>query len=116
MKNLKYPKELEPTSEAEAKFGSFKFDTTVSRKWIMIALLFAVLALVLFPVWPYAIKYGIWLVSLYLLIFLVGLLVVRLMIYLLCVIIGFNVWIFPNLLGEYGFIDSFKPIFYYEKW
>lgn len=29
---------------------------------------------------------------------------------------GYNVWIFPNLFGDQGFVDSFKPIFYYEKW
>lgn len=78
----------------------------------MFSIVAGVLALVLFPVWPYAIKYSIWLISLYLLIFLVGLLGFRLAVYLICVVAGFNVWIFPNLLGEYGFIDSFKPVFY----
>lgn len=79
----------------------------------MFGVVIGALALVLFPVWPFSVKYAIWLISLYLLIFLVGLLVLRLVIYLLCVIAGFNVWILPNLLGDYGFIDSFKPIIYY---
>jgi translocation protein SEC62 len=78
----------------------------------MFSIVFAVLALVLFPVWPFTVKYAIWLISLYLLIFLVSLLALRLLIYLICVVIGFDVWIFPNLLGDYGFFDSFKPIFY----
>lgn len=66
---------------------------------MMIGILAAVLALVLFPVWPYIVKYGVWLISLYLLIFLVGLIVLRIIIFGICVILGFNVWIFPNLLG-----------------
>jgi len=78
----------------------------------MISIVVGVLALVLFPVWPFSVKYAIWLISLYLLIILVGLLLFRLVIYLICVAAGFNVWIFPNLLGDYGFVESFKPMFY----
>jgi translocation protein SEC62 len=70
----------------------------------MISIVVGVLALVLFPVWPFSVKYAIWLISLYLLIILVGLLVFRLIIYLICVAAGFDVWIFPNLLGDYGFV------------
>ena len=106
MKNLKYPAQLEPVAanDPNAKFYSFRFDTTISKKGNLIALIAIVMLLVLFPVWPYAFKYAIWLVSLYLLIFLVGLLVFRLAIYVVCVILGFNVWIFPNMLGDYGFL------------
>lgn len=71
------------------------------------------LALVLFPVWPFALKYAVWLVSLYLLVLIVGLLLFRLLVYVVCVVLGFNVWILPNLLGDYGFLDSFKPFIYY---
>lgn len=102
MKNIKYPNQLEATAYSGSpvpKFCSFKFDSTVSRKWVVIAGCFGVLAVVLFPVWPYIVKYAIWLLSLYLLIFLVSLIFVRLIIYLICVVLGFNVWIFPNLLG-----------------
>lgn len=78
----------------------------------MIGLIVGILALVLFPVWPFAVKYGIWLLSLYLLVFLIGILGIRLLIYVVCVIAGFNVWLFPNLLGDYGFFESFKPVMY----
>lgn len=73
----------------------------------------AVLCFVLFPVWPFEIKYAIWLISLILLIVLVGLIVVRLVIYLICVIFGYDVWIFPNLMGDRGILDSFKPFYYH---
>lgn len=118
MKNLKYPHQLEPASpgDPQAKFYSFKFDTTISKKGTLVAVVVGVMAIVLFPVWPYAVKYAIWLLSLYLLVFLLGLIAFRLAIYLLCVVMGFNVWIFPNMLGDYGFFESFKPIFYAERW
>ena len=82
----------------------------------MFSIVAGALALVLLPVWPFSVKYAIWIISLYLLVFLVGLLAFRLALYLLCVVAGFNVWIFPNLLGDYGFFESFKPIFYAERW
>lgn len=119
MKNIKYPNQLEPTQYSESplpKFCSFKFDSTASRKTTVILGIIGILALVLFPVWPYVIKYALWLISLYLLVFLVGLMAIRLLIYILCVILGFNVWIFPNLLGDAGIVDSFKPFFYAERW
>ena len=99
-------------SDPNAKFYSFRFDTTISKKGTMIGILIAVLLVVLFPIWPFSVKYAIWLISLYLLIFLVGLLVLRLVIYIVCVIIGVDVWILPNLLGDCGFFDSFKPFIY----
>lgn len=109
---------LEPvlSDSPDKKFASFRFDTTESKKWMTIAIILTILSLVLFPVWPYGLKYGIWLCSFCLLVFLVGLIVFRLMIYLFCVIFGYNVWILPNLLGEYGLMDSLRPLIYYEKW
>lgn len=115
MKNVKYPKNLEPVREKN-KFASFRFDTTESGKWKVVALVMGVLFIVLFPVWPYELKYAVWLLSLYLLIFLVGLLALRLLIFVLCSSLGVSMWIFPNLLGEYGIIESFKPIYYVERW
>ena len=82
----------------------------------MFGIIFLVLFLVLFPIWPFELKYGIWLISFYLLIFLVGLIVLRLAIFIICIIFGYNVWIFPNLFSDQGFLDSFKPIFYSQKW
>ena len=107
MKNIRYPKQLEPVSysaQTPPKFCCFKFDSSASNHTKAIIGIAGILALVLFPVWPYIVKYAIWLISLYLLIFLVGLIVFRLVIYMICVVLGFNVWIFPNLLGEAGII------------
>ena len=70
----------------------------------------AVLAIVLFPIWPYQLKYGIWLISLFLLIIIVGIIFIRLAVYLLVVGFNYHVWIFPNFLNSTGFWDSFIPV------
>jgi hypothetical protein len=44
-----------------------------------------------------------------LLVVIIGVLGLRIVVYLLCSIAGFHIWILPNFLGEYGFLDSFKP-------
>lgn len=82
----------------------------------MIGILLAILCLVLFPVWPYELKYAIWLLSLYFLIFLVGVLTVRLLVYSVGTLFGVSIWLFPNLLQDNGFISSFKPFISYERW
>ena len=82
----------------------------------MFLIIAAILFLVLFPIWPYELKYVIWLISLYLLIFFTALIVVRLVIYLLLSVFGSSFWIFPNLLSDSSFIDSFKPLYSTETW
>lgn len=43
------------------------------------------------------------------LILMVGLIVIRILIYLPCAIFDYHIWIFPNLLISNGFLDSFIP-------
>lgn len=109
---IKYPKVLEPVlnTHADRKYASFRFDTTESRKAMTTLVILAVLAVVMFPIWPYELKYGIWLVSLVLLVVMLGVIFLRLGVYLLCVLFNYHIWIFPNLLSSTGFVDSFIPI------
>lgn len=69
-----------------------------------------VLLLVLFPIWPFTVKYALWLVSLVLLVTLTGIIVLRLIIFLICIIFNYHIWIFPNLFFATGILDSFIPI------
>ena len=113
----KYPQQLTMTEEGrKPKFASFKFDTTESKKWMLISFIVIVLAGVMFPLWPYELKYGAWLVSFTLLMVLLGIIVVRLVLYLVLAIFGISFWVFPNLFGDKGVIDSFKPFYSVEKW
>ena len=75
-----------------------------------ILIIITVLALVMFPIWPYELKYGIWWVSLVLLIVLVGIIVIRLLVFLVFAIFNYHIWIFPNLFYSTGFFDSFIPV------
>ena len=79
-------------------------------------MIFLILAGVLFPLWPYELKYAVWLISLYLLIVLVGIIILRLIIYILAASFGVSFWIFPNLFGDYGFVESFLPVYSVQRW
>ena len=108
---------LEPVlpNNAEKKYASFRFDTTESKHGMTIIIILGILTLVMFPIWPYEVKYGVWLVSLILLIIMVGLIVIRLIVYLLVVGFNYHVWIFPNLLNSPGFLESFIPVIEISK-
>lgn len=82
----------------------------------MIGIIIAILALVLFPIWPYELKYAVWLLSLYILILFVGLIVIRLVLYSICSLFGVSFWLFPNLMTDKNFFDSFKPTWSLERW
>ena len=82
----------------------------------MILTVVAILFVVLFPIWPYELKYYVWYTSLILLVFSVGLLVVRLLLYSILSLFGYSFWLFPNLLTESSFIESWKPLHSFERW
>mmetsp|Transcript_141766 Transcript_141766/g.395256 ORF Transcript_141766/g.395256 Transcript_141766/m.395256 type:complete len:370 (+) Transcript_141766:74-1183(+) len=83
----------------------------------LLALIIAgVLLACMFPVWPMWAKVGIWYLSVIFLSLYFGLLILRMVIYTIFWIIGFDFWIFPNINDEYcGFLDSFQPLYSWEK-
>jgi len=83
----------------------------------LLALIIAgVLLACMFPVWPMWAKVGVWYLSVIFLTFYFGVLILRMVIFTVFWIIGFDFWIFPNLNDEYcGFLDSFQPIYTWEK-
>ena len=95
---MKWPQRLALSKKGiNSKFASFPFDTTESSSIKGILIMLAVVVLVLFPLWPYEVKYYLWLVNYYITVALVGLIVVRWVVYLLFSIFGASVWIFPRL-------------------
>merc|ERR1712176_770596 len=61
-------------------------------------------------------KIGIWYLSVIFLFIYFGLLIIRMVLFACFWIVGFDFWIFPNLNDEYcGFLDSFKPMYSWEK-
>lgn len=74
-----------------------------------------ILAMVLFPIWPFSVKYGIWWVSLALLVLMVGIIVIRLAIYVFFSIFNYHIWLFPDLFYATGILESFIPVFQINK-
>ena len=72
--------------------------------------------MVLFPLWPYTVKYIIWIISLYSLTALLGIVIIRIIVYMIFAILGFSFWIFPNLFGDCTILESFRPIVSVSRW
>ena len=75
----------------------------------MTSVLVAVFGIFLFPLWPLSAKLVIFYISVVLLYVLLGIIFVRLIVYIVLRILGFELWIFPNLFQDVSVIDSFKP-------
>lgn len=82
------------------------------------AILLALLAAVLFPLWPPAMRLGTWYLSIAaigLLLALVALALVRLALYLATIVfLKPGIWLFPNLFEDVGFFDSFVPLWAWD--
>ncbi|KAL1915200.1 uncharacterized protein VTP21DRAFT_7476 [Calcarisporiella thermophila] len=84
-----------------------------------LGLLAAVLAAVLFPLWPSPIRVGVWYISIGML-FLIGLFfviaIIRLILYIITLIVAPpGIWIFPNLFEDVGIIESFIPLWAWDE-
>lgn len=106
---------IEPQQEADDSYHYVWFyEGTQWRQKAYAALgLLAVVAIVLFPLWPYTLRRGVWYLSmgaLGLLAAFFGLAIVRLIIYLITIVtVRPGIWIYPNLFEDVGFFDSFRP-------
>lgn len=75
-----------------------------------------VLLACMFPVWPVWAKIGVWYLLVLFLTFYFGVFFIRLIVYTLFWIVGFEFWIFPNLNDEYcGILETFQPLYSFEK-
>ena len=74
---------------------------------------------VMFPLWPYELRIGVWylsMIALGLLGALLGLSIIRLFIWIgTLLIVRKGGWLFPNLFADVGFFDSFKPLWSWEE-
>lgn len=78
---------------------------------IMVVTMGVVVGVCLFPIWPQSAKVVIFYVSLYLLYFLLGISVIRLVIWGVLRIFGLDFWLFPNLNADVGPLESFRPLY-----
>lgn len=113
---LKYPKHLVPSRTQQfTEKGFYSWDVPKPRGKLAFFLFIGVLiaiAFMLFNLWPLWLKIGIWYFSFYTLMFLLGLILVRLFIWLFLFHFGLDFWIFPNLFSDnLGPIESFFPLY-----
>lgn len=113
---------IEPQQEAADDFYYIWFYEGAQWRQKLYAggALFGVMAVVLFPLWPYTLRKGVW----YLSMGCVGLLglffalaIVRLIMFLVTIVTGPKpgIWLFPNLFEDVGFFDSFKPLWAWRE-
>lgn len=83
------------------------------------AVVAAIFAVVLFPLWPRMLRQGVW----YLSVGMLGLLglffamsIFRLILFCVTVfVVPPGLWLFPNLFEDVGFVDSFKPLWGWQE-
>lgn len=79
-------------------------------------LLVGALAACLFRVWPLWMKFGVWYVSVALLVAIIGTAIIRYIVWYFLLIAGHSFWIFPNMWDDSkGILGCFMPIYSYEK-
>eukprot|EP00357_Protocruzia_adherens_P034229 CAMPEP_0115009068 /NCGR_PEP_ID=MMETSP0216-20121206/22357_1 /TAXON_ID=223996 /ORGANISM="Protocruzia adherens, Strain Boccale" /LENGTH=314 /DNA_ID=CAMNT_0002376735 /DNA_START=176 /DNA_END=1120 /DNA_ORIENTATION=- len=117
-KKLKWPKKLNPPRSQAMTFEKMSFYSWRGLKkpkmasFLTFGIVFAVIAACLFPVWPLQLKIGLWYLSVFLLLIMTAIIIVRLVLYIAIWIFGFDFWLFPDLFHEEkGPIESFKPLF-----
>ena len=118
--NVDHPQRLD-LSELYSFDPSFFYVLNINRSkskiyFYLFLIIFAILLYVLMPVWPYKMKVAVWWISYVLLLAIIGLYIVRLIIYVFFYIFGFDVWLFPDMDDpKLGFIDSFKRVMSFES-
>jgi len=86
-------------------------------RYIYLALVvFGLLFFLLFRVWPEWLRIGVWYLSWYLLVLLIGTAVVRAIVWFALFHLGIDFWIFPNyFIDSDNILDSFRPFLEVEK-
>ncbi|KAF8786438.1 Translocation protein SEC62 like protein [Argiope bruennichi] len=97
------------------------YDPIPLRTWITGTLMvIAAVLLCLFPLWPQTIRHYIYYLSVaaaFFLIFIIGLAVLRLIVFVVLWILTLgkhHLWLLPNLTEDVGFFESFWPLYKYE--
>jgi translocation protein SEC62 len=93
----------------------YEGDKTMSHLMTTI-LIIGFIACVCFPIWPTFLRLFVWYMSVTFLLFTLGLISLRALIFLFVWMVGFEFWILPNLFDEsLGFFESFVPVYSLES-
>lgn len=84
-----------------------------------IGIVIVVFGAILFPLWPPILRTGAWYLSIALLGFIAGIVVIAIVRLILFIITMFavspGIWLFPNLFEDVGFFESFVPLWAWHK-
>lgn len=113
-KKYRYPKkliEVDNMSMNEKGFYGFHIYKSQTKMTILaVALAITIIAVIMFPLWPYSVKIAIFKVLFYFSASMLGMIAVRLVLFLIIFPFGVDFWIFPNLFDDdAGILDSFVP-------
>jgi len=98
-------------------FYTWMYDGDKTMSHIMTAcLIVGFLLITCFPIWPQFLKVWLWYCSVTMLIFMLGFISIRALIFLIFWILGFEFWILPRLFDDnLSFTESFTPGYSFEK-
>lgn len=114
-KDAKHPKQVQMCPQQNVgPTGLYMFQGE-SAGWKQMATLvfvvFIAFFFLLFKVWPEWLRVGVYYVSWYLLVFLLGTAVVRAIVWFVIFHLGLDFWIFPNyFIDSDNILDSFRPL------
>jgi hypothetical protein len=99
------PSRLKPKELGASDMGTRRFAWDYQGSKLKVKILLAVLvlggiAVCLFPVWPYWAKRAAQLVSMTLLVFMLGALAIRGLVYLAAWLVGYELWLLPNVFDD----------------
>lgn len=115
------PTQLIPCRSSKfEKEGFYIWNPLVQQvRWQGIFLMFLVLGIIAaccFPIWPVSAKLGVWYCSVVLLCIILGITVVRYVLFTIFFIVGYDFWIFPNMYDDRaGFWETFSPLYFFRK-
>eukprot|EP00519_Triparma_laevis_P009031 CAMPEP_0182506078 /NCGR_PEP_ID=MMETSP1321-20130603/20536_1 /TAXON_ID=91990 /ORGANISM="Bolidomonas sp., Strain RCC1657" /LENGTH=281 /DNA_ID=CAMNT_0024711747 /DNA_START=22 /DNA_END=864 /DNA_ORIENTATION=- len=93
----------------------YEGDQTMSNV-LTAVLILGFLACVCFPIWPAVLKVWVWYLSVTLLLGIIGICLVRGLVFVVFWILGRDFWILPNLFDEsLGVAESFVPLYSFSK-
>lgn len=116
----KYPSILRPTPKYTMEADGYylwnpKVQNTYFTKFLSAFIVIAVISMCCFTIWPLWARLGVWYLSVALLCLIIGIMILRLVAYILLFIPGYDFWILPNFLNDSaGFWGSFFPYISFE--
>jgi len=120
-KKIKLDMHLEQLFVDENEPYVWIYDPIPLRAWLIgAALVLAAIAICLFPLWPRVVRNYVYYLSIAaaaLLFFIIGLAVLRLIVFTLVWVFTFgrhHLWILPNLTEDVGFMESFWPLYKHD--